>query len=91
MLETSDIKYIHVKLSKVHAIVVDVKTKRVKTLQCTNISICRDLGILINEKCPGYCEAIVEAKNFAFGRRKPKGEVYEVDSNKLDILPLTVL
>jgi len=47
MLETPDIKYIHVKLSKIHAIVVvDVKTKRVKTLQCTNISICRDLGIL---------------------------------------------
>jgi len=46
---------------------------------------------IINEKCPGYCEAIVEAKNFAFGRRKPKGEVYEVDYNKLDTLPLTVL
>lgn len=92
MLETSYVKYVSVKLSRIHAIiVVDLKTRRVKTLQCTNGSTCEDLNILINGKCPGYCEAIVEAKNFAFARKKPKGEVSELEPEKVNALQLTLL
>ncbi len=91
MLETTNIKYISVKLSRIQAIiVVDIKTRREKTLQCTNGTTCENLNILVNGKCPGYCEAIVEAKNFAFARKRPKGEVRELEPDKLDSIPLTV-
>lgn len=60
---------VRVKIRKTESrIVIDIKTKKVSVIECN----------LMKQRCFScvpFCEAIVAAKDFAFGRRKPRGEV----------------
>ena len=60
---------VRVKIRKTETrIVIDIKTRKVDVLEC-NLMKSRCFS------CVPFCEAIVAAKDFAFKRRKPKGEV----------------
>ncbi len=60
---------VKVKIRKTESrIVIDIKTKKVNVIEC---NLMRDRCF----SCVPFCEAIVAAKDFAFKRRKPKGEV----------------
>jgi len=70
-----------VKLRRREAIAdVDIETKSVLVLACSLLDNCsRFYGA-----CQPFCEIIVAAKDYAFGRRKPKAEVIELDSAKMN-------
>jgi len=68
--------------------------KKVRVLDCTNHEFCYYSNIIRDGKCPLYCQLVVEAKKYAFGRREPKANVREIgepDLNRfvgLERLPL---
>ncbi len=71
--------YLQVRLKRIIAIIgIDLERREVLTIECSNVDFCRDAGIL-SECCPGYCEILVAAKDFAYGRRMPKAEVIELN------------
>ena len=55
--------------------IIEVDLNGWKVINCSNSSRCKKIGI---KNCPPYCEAIVAAKDYAFGRRNPKASVTEV-------------
>lgn len=74
------VKYVSVNKGTIHAVIeVDIARRKFRTVYCTNRDLCRDLNILNpGGLCPGYCEIVVAAKDYAFSRRKPKAEVREL-------------
>jgi len=88
-------RYFIVSTSHTLQAVLSVNERReVRTLDCTNYEVCYYSNVLINGKCPQYCELVVEMKKYAFRRRKPEANVREVEEYDLgryvsvDRLPL---
>jgi|Deesub1362A_J573_1020465.scaffolds.fasta_scaffold02550_8 hypothetical protein len=80
----SKIRYFIVSCSPTLQAVVSLSEEgEIRTLECTNYEVCYYSNILVNGRCPQYCEVIVEAKKFAFGRRKPKANVREIEEHQL--------
>ncbi len=67
---------LEIRLRRTVAIIeIDTDSRTWTTISCTNMEVCRSNGI---SKCPPYCELIVAAKDYAYGRRKPKAQVLEI-------------
>lgn len=78
--------YLSVNLKRIKAFVL-VDEKEVRVISCTNKSLCSNYincGAL--GKCPPYCEVVVAAKDYAFKRRTPMAEVFEITNYDLNIL-----
>ncbi|HID43337.1 MAG TPA: hypothetical protein EYP30_06125 [Archaeoglobaceae archaeon] len=63
--------------------VVGVNGKVIRTLDCTNFEFCYYSGVLVNGKCPQYCEVIAEFKKFLFRKREPKAKIREIQENEV--------
>jgi hypothetical protein len=73
------IKYLAVILPRTQAVIAfDLESKKVSAIYCSN-SFCNQFKDKI---CPQYCQVIVEAKKYVFGRRRPKAEVYEIEEEE---------
>ena len=70
---------LRVKLRRITAI-IQIDSKKYKVIRCSNSEFCRKSGIL---NCPPYCEVIVAAKDYFYGRRKPKAQVEEIKEDDL--------
>jgi len=79
------VRYLQVKLKRIIAIVrIDLNLKEHYIVKCSNMEFCRNFGLL-DEGCPAYCEVVVAAKDFAYGRRRPKANVIEISENDIEI------
>ncbi len=68
--------YYEVRLRRTVAVIeIDVDNRTWTIVECSNERVCRSNGI---ESCPPYCELVVAAKDYAYGRRKPKAQVLEI-------------
>ncbi len=74
---------LQVKLRKVVAVIrVDIDNRNYSVVNCSNHERCQSCGL---SNCPAYCEIVVAAKDFAYGRRKPKANVMEIPHNEIRV------
>jgi len=67
---------LEIRLRKTVAIIeIDTESRTWTIISCTNLEVCRNSGI---SECPPYCELVVAAKDYAYGRREPKAQVFEI-------------
>jgi len=79
------VMYLQVRLKRIIAVVrIDSDLRDLFIVECSNMEFCRGLRIS-NEGCPAYCEVVVAAKDFAYGRRRPKANVIEISENDIEI------
>ncbi len=53
---------------------IDPKTKEYRVVKCNWFPKCIKCGVLLNGRCPGYCDLVSSAKHYLRGRRRR--EVY---------------
>ncbi len=79
------VKYLQVKLRRITAIIrVDLDLKEFLIVSCSNANFCRNF-VAVDGCCPAYCEIVVAAKDFVYGRRKPKANVFEIEEGDIEI------
>ncbi len=67
-------RFLKVELRRMTAIVrVETNTREFEIIECSNANRCQFFG-----NCPMICEIVVCAKDYIYGRRKPKGKVSEI-------------
>ncbi len=72
------VAFYQVRLRRVIALIcVDTDNGDYLVVNCSNLDRCQNCGISC---CPAYCEIVVAAKDFAYGRRRPKASVMEVEA-----------
>ncbi|MFO7966337.1 MAG: hypothetical protein R6U44_01900 [Archaeoglobaceae archaeon] len=80
---SEDYRYYRVSLSNIKAIIGIGGNKEVKTIDCSNHEMCYYSSVMENGKCPRYCMVVVEAKHYAYGKRKTRAEVYEMQKSEV--------
>jgi uncharacterized protein (UPF0179 family) len=75
--------YLEIRLKRIVAVVrVNLSSRECSTVKCSNAQFCRNLGI----NCPPYCEIIVAAKDYAYGRRRPKADISEISESDIEFI-----
>ncbi len=79
------VRILRIELRRTTAIVqIDIDLRKYTVIECSNSHFCKSFGILDGD-CPAYCEIIVAAKDYIYGRRKPKAYVVELEQDLIRV------